>query len=319
MQSGTLTTDLAGVELRNPMVLAAGTCGYLDELADAADLSGVGAVVTKSITPLPREGNPTWRILDSRCGMLNAIGLANVGLDHFIEHVGPRIAGFTQRTGTRVVGSVAGFSVEDYVLVAGGLAGVEGIAAVEMNVSCPNVRGGVEFGLDPGALREVVSAVAPGLGGKPLIVKLGPVVAGPAGGTIADLARAAIQSGARALCVANTVPAMAIDVRTRRPRLANTTGGLSGPGIHPIAVRLVYEVHRRVAREAGVPLVGLGGVMTWEDAAEMILAGASAVGMGTALFADPRAPLRAARGLARWVESQGRSSVGELVGAVEVE
>lgn len=314
-----MMTSLAGVALRNPILLAAGTCGYLDELADVADLARVGAIVTKSITPLPREGNATWRIIDSRCGMLNAIGLANVGVDHFVEHIGPRVAGLTARTGTRVIGSVAGFSLEDYVLVAGALAGVEGIAAIELNVSCPNVRGGAEFGADAGALREVVSAVVPGLSEKPLIVKLSPVVVGPVGGTIVDLARAAVAGGARGLCVANTVPAMAIDVWTRKPRLANKTGGLSGPGIHPIAVRLVHEVYQKVAKEAGVPIVGLGGVMAWQDAAEMILAGATAVGMGTALFADPRAGQKAARGLERWVRKQGRGSVGDLVGAIESE
>lgn len=322
-----LTTTLAGVVLRNPIILAAGTCGTLDEMATVLDLSRVGAIVTKSVTPLPREGNDTWRILECRGGMLNAIGLANGGLDHFMEHLAPRVAGVP----TKVIGSVAGFSVEDYVMVAAHLDEVEALAAIELNVSCPNVRGGVEFGLDPGALRELISAVRPVVKRRPLFVKLSPIAAGHP--SMVEVARAAIDPGGRgpssgpgakgrpgadALVIANTVPAMAIDVRTRRPRLANVTGGLSGPAVHPIAVRLVYNVYQGVAKDAGVPIVGVGGVMTWEDAAEFVLAGAAAVQMGTALFADPRSPIAVAKGLARWVRQQGAASIGELTGRVEI-
>ncbi|MEX2217753.1 MAG: dihydroorotate dehydrogenase [Phycisphaerales bacterium] len=325
-----LAVDLCGVRLRNPVILAAGTAGYLDETGDVLDLSRVGGVVTKSITAAPREGNPTWRILETRGGMLNAIGLANIGVEAFVRDVGPRVAGFSRETGAAVIGSVAGFSVEDYVRVAGAMAGVPGIAAVELNVSCPNVHGGCEFGADPGALREVVGAVKAALlrgddaassgtrRALPLFVKLSPVPVGTRGHSMVDIARAAVEGGASGLCIANTIPAMGIDVRTRRPRLANVTGGLSGPAVHPVAVKLVHDVYRGVAREAGVPIVGIGGILTWEDAAEFILAGASAVEMGTALFADPRAPARVARGLGEWVRGQGCGSVGELVGRVEV-
>ncbi|MFM9994316.1 MAG: dihydroorotate dehydrogenase [Phycisphaerales bacterium] len=322
-----LTTTLAGVVLRNPIILAAGTCGTLDEMAAVLDLSRVGAIVTKSVTPLPREGNDTWRILECRGGMLNAIGLANGGLDHFMEHLAPRVAGVP----TKVIGSVAGFSVEDYVMVAAHLDEVESLAAIELNVSCPNVRGGVEFGLDPGALRELIPAVRPVVKRRPLFVKLSPIAAGhpsmvevaraaidPAGRGPSSELRATGRPGADALVIANTVPAMAIDVRTRRPRLANVTGGLSGPAVHPIAVRLVHNVYQGVAKEAGVPIVGVGGVMTWEDAAEFVLAGATAVQIGTALFADPRSPLAVAKGLARWVRQQGAANIGELVGKVEI-
>lgn len=313
-----LETTIAGLRLRNPVILAAGTCGTLDEMADVLDLSRVGGLVTKSITLRPREGNATWRIIESRCGMLNAIGLANVGIDHFMEHVAPRVAGVP----TAVIGSVAGFSIEDYTRVAAMLSEIDTLAAVELNVSCPNVRGGVEFGLDPVALAELVAAVRPVVS-KPLFVKLSPIAAGNP--PMADVARAAIGTtgnpgprGADALCIANTLPAMEIDVRTRRPRLANVTGGLSGPAVHPIAVRLVHDVYRAVARDAGVPIIGIGGVTTWRDAAEFILAGASAVQMGTALFADPRAPLRVIRGLERWTHRQRRANASELVGAVSL-
>ncbi len=316
MNQTNLAITLAGINLRNPVMLAAGTAGYLDEMADALDLSRVGALVTKSITVLPREGNETWRILDSRAGMLNAIGLANVGLDHFMEHMAPRIASIP----TTVIGSVAGFSVDDYVRVAAQMDEMEALAGVELNVSCPNVRGATEFGSDPGAIRELVSAVRAVVGRKPLFVKLSPIASGHP--TMVEVARAAINPGAGgrgadALCVANTVPGMAIDVHTRRPRLANTTGGLSGPAVHPIALKLVHDVYRGVARDEGVPIVGIGGVMTWEDAAEFILAGASAVQMGTALFADPRSPLKVVRGLERWALRQGRP-LEQLVGAVEL-
>jgi dihydroorotate dehydrogenase (NAD+) catalytic subunit len=264
--------------------------------------------------------------------MLNAIGLANGGLDHFMEHLAPRIASVP----TRVIGSVAGFSVEDYVMVAAHLDEVEGLAAVELNVSCPNVRGGVEFGLDPGGLSELVAAVRGVLKSKPLFVKLSPIAAGNP--SMVEVAKAAVgregeepdegrpttnttnaRRGAEALCIANTVPAMAIDVQTRRPRLANVTGGLSGPGVHPIAVKLVHDVYRGVTRTSGVPIVGIGGVMTWQDAAEFVLAGATAIEMGTALFADPRSPLKVVRGLDRWVRAQGRSSLSELIGAVNLD
>ena len=296
------------------MILAAGTCGYLDEMADVLDLSRVGGVVTKSITRLAREGNATWRILECRAGMLNAIGLANMGVEAFMRDVSPRVGAVP----CAVIGSIAGFSVEDYVEVARAFDTVGAMAAVELNVSCPNVHGGTEFGADPAALRELIAAVRGVLTKKPLWVKLSPIAIGTPGHTMVDVARAAIESGAAALCLANTTPAMAIDVRTRKPRLANVTGGLSGPAVHPMAVKLVHDVYRKVAREAGVPIVGIGGVLSWEDAAEFVLAGASAVEMGTGLFVDPRLPLKVVKGLSKWVGEQGKRGIGELVGGVEV-
>ncbi|MCH9057698.1 MAG: dihydroorotate dehydrogenase [Planctomycetes bacterium] len=318
-----LATDLAGVALVNPVLLAAGTCGYLDEFADAIDLARVGGVVTKSITVRPRPGNTFPRVIDARAGMLNAVGLANVGVEHFAEHIAPRAADVP----TVVIGSVAGFSIDDFVTVAAAMDDAEGIRAVELNVSCPNVDGGAEFGADPEALAELVGAVRPVLAETRLFVKLSPIAVGAPG--MVEVARAAIRgagvpagpdrrTGADALCIANTIPAMAIDVRTRRPRLSNVTGGLSGPAVHNVAVKLVYDVCTSVTKEAGVPVVGVGGVMRWEDAAEFILAGASAVQMGTALFADPRSPLRVIDGLRRWVRSQGAQNISELVGTVEI-
>lgn len=304
--SDALAVDLAGVALRNPVMLAAGTAGYVDEMADVLDLSRVGAVVTKSITARARAGNRTWRILESRGGMLNAVGLANPGPEEFFEHLAPRIPG----TPTVVVGSIAGFSVDDYVVVASMMENIESMPMVELNLSCPNVQGGMEFGESPGPARELVTAVR-AVTTKKIGVKLSPKAAD----TVA-VARACVDSGADALVIGNTYPAMAIDVETRRPRLSRVTGGLSGAAIHPIAVRLVHEVYRGVARDAGTPIVGVGGVMTWRDAAEFILAGASAIEMGTALFADPRSPLGVVRGLEKWVRRQGVGSVRELVGGV---
>jgi len=304
-----LAVKLAGVPLTNPIVAAAGTCGYVDELADAVDLRRVGAVVTKSITARPRSGNPTPRIIDMPCGMLNAIGLANVGVERFVAEKLPRADG----AGTVVIGSIAGGSVEDYVTVAEAFDAAPALPIVELNVSCPNTDDGLEFGEDAGRLRELVTAARRALTRTKLFVKLSPNV-----GDVAPLARVAIDAGADGLTLINTVSGMSIDVVSRRTRLSTGGGGYSGPGIHPIAVRIVHDVHQRVAREAGVPIIGVGGVMNWRDAAELILAGATAVGAGTALFADPRAPKRLARGLARWVRDQGAGDIGELVGGVRM-
>jgi dihydroorotate dehydrogenase (NAD+) catalytic subunit len=310
--AGTLATDLAGIALRNPVLLAAGTCGTLDEMADVLDLSRIGGVVSKSITPLPREGNPTWRILPARAGMLNAIGLANPGIEAFEAHSLPRAAAMP----CAVICSVAGFSIEDYMQVAAVLDEWHdrGVSAIELNISCPNVKTGAEFGMSPALTGEVVRAARAVVRHAALFVKLSPVAP-----ELPIIARAAIEAGVDALTISNTIPAMAIDVRTRSPRLANVTGGLSGPALHPVSVRLVHEVYRRVARDAGVPIIGAGGVTTWEDAAEFVLAGATAVQMGAALFADPRAPLAVVRGLEKWVRSQGCASIRELIGAVKID
>ncbi|MCA9271662.1 MAG: dihydroorotate dehydrogenase [Phycisphaerales bacterium] len=305
-----LSIELAGIPLRSPVILAAGTAGYSDELADVMDLSQVGAVVCKSITREPRVGNETWRVWPAKAGMLNAIGLANPGIDKFMSDVAPRL----KNTPTTVFGSIAGTSIDDYAHVARHMETIPELPAIEINVSCPNVHGGTEFGADAGALRELVSAVRAELTSSKLIVKLSPIAVGQP--TLADIARAAIEAGADALTIANTVPAMQIDVRTRRPVLSNVTGGLSGPAVHPIAVKLVHDVYRKVAQEAGVPIIGLGGVSAWDDAAEFILAGATAVGVGTALFADPRAPLRINRDLSRWLNTHRVQVVKDLVGQV---
>lgn len=292
------------------MLLAAGTCGYLDEMADALDLSRVGGIVTKSITARPREGNKTWRVWPVAGGMLNAVGLANVGLEVFEREIGPRV----KDAPTTVLGSVSGFSIEDYASVAGMMDGVDGMKGIELNLSCPNVHGGMEFGASAGAAGELVRAVDGVVKRLKLFVKLSPKTA-----DIVGVARACVEAGADGLVIGNTFPAMAIDVETRKPVLSRGTGGLSGPAIHPIAVRLVHEVYTAFARDAGVPIVGVGGVTTWKEAAEFVLAGASAVEMGTALFADPRAPLRVVSGLEKWVRRQGCSRIGELVGRVVLE
>lgn len=316
-----LSTSLAGVALSSPIVLAAGTCGVLDEMGEVLDLSRVGALVTKSITLSPRGGNAPWRVVPLRgaSGMLNAIGLANPGLDVFLERWAPRAVagGAGPGVACKVFVSVAGFGIDEYVTVAAAIddysAGHGGcFPAIELNVSCPNVRTGTEFGHSPALIRDLLLAVRPAVKSSRLIVKLGPLTP-----DFVTVAQAAALAGADALTIANTVPAMAIDVESRRPVLSNTTGGLSGPAVHALAVRLVYETRRRLAGERPVGIIGLGGVTTWEDAAEFVLAGASAVGMGTALLADPRSPLRVSRGLAGWVRRQGRSRIEELVGAVE--
>ncbi len=300
-----LSVSLAGVSLANPVVLAAGTCGYVREIADALPLERLGAITTKSITAESREGNAPWRIIDSPAGMLNAIGLANVGLDRFMREKLPEARGLP----CKLFGSVAGHSVDEYLAVASAFDTAAEIAAVELNVSCPNTSDGLQFGEHPEALRALLREVKPAVRTKPLFVKLSPNV-----GDIVAMATAAIDCGAQALVVANTFSAMAIDVETRAPRLSRGRGGLSGPGIHPIVVRMVNDVYRSVARDAKVPVIGLGGVTNWRDAAEFILAGASAVAMGTALFIDPRSPVRVARGLREWTDRQGVRSVAELVG-----
>ena len=302
-----MTVNLAGVELRNPVIVAAGTCGYIREIADVIDPRNLGAVTTKSITREPREGNPPWRLIDVPRGMLNAVGLANVGLDRFLAEKLPD----AKSLDAVVIGSIAGHSIEDYVTVASAFDEAGDLPLVELNVSCPNSSDGLQFGEHPRKLEELLREIRPVLGNTKMIVKLSPNVA-----DITAMAEAAIEGGADALTLINTVSGLAIDVESRAPRLSRGSGGLSGPAIHPIAVRMVNEVYRNVARESNVPIIGLGGVMTWEDAAEFILAGASAVGMGTALFVDPKLLVKVANGLERWAGKQGAKSISELTGAV---
>ncbi len=321
-----MAVDLAGLELQSPIILAAGTAGYADEILDVLPPRVLGAVTSKSITAQPREGHPTWRMVPLRGAMLNAIGLANTGIDRFAEHVAP-----THRLHThdvRLIGSVAGDTIEGYVRVVSEMDGLEGVDAVELNVSCPNVHGGADFGVDPAALSQLVAECRAALPSKPLIVKLPPIATGMPG--IVEIARSAIEGqgrsagpnqrpGADILCLANTTPAMAIDVHTRKPRITNITGGLSGPAVHAIVVKLIHDTYRAVGRDQGVPIIGLGGVTTWREAAEFILAGASAVGIGTGALADPSCPARIHKGLKRWAESLGAIKLTELVGSVALD
>ena len=304
-----LSVSLAGVTLRNPIVAAAGTCGYVDELADVLAPDRLGALVTKSITPEPREGHPPWRLIDVPQGMLNAVGLANMGLDRFLAEKLPAAAGID----TVVIGSIAGNSVDDYRQVAAAMDAEDRLPIVELNVSCPNTGDGLVFGEDPARLGALLGEVRAVLNRTKMFVKLSPNV-----GDVTAMAAAAIDAGADGLTLINTVAGMAIDVERCTPRLGAgaDSGGLSGPAIHPVAVRMVHDVYRAIAKPAGVPLIGLGGVMNWQDAAELVLAGATAVGMGTALFVDPRAPIAVVSGLAKWVERQGCGAITELVGRV---
>ena len=311
--SPSFQVDLAGLKLANPMMTASGTCGYAREYADFADLSRLGAFVSKSITAEPRTGNETPRVVETRAGMLNAIGLANVGLDAFLAEKLPELAGLRQ-TGPRIIVNVAGHSTDDYVTCAGRISAEPVVDAIELNVSCPNVADGLTFGTDPDLLRSLVKEVRPAVRrGCKLIVKLSPNVA-----DITAIARAAIDGGADILSMINTYTAMAIDINTRRPRLSNGTGGLSGPAIRPLAVHLVSRVHREVARDAGVPIIGMGGIQYWQDAAEFLIAGASGLAVGTALFVDPATPINIMQGLGAYLTRQGCSSITDIVGTLQM-
>ena len=304
-----LSVDFAGLRLANPVCTASGTCGYADELADFLDLDRLGAFVTKSITAEPRVGNATPRIVETDAGMLNAIGLANIGLERFVREKVPLIETMTPA----VFVNVAGRSIEDYVAVIERLAACDAIAGFELNVSCPNVKhGGITFGTDPGQIEHITAAAKAAAGAKCLMVKLTPSVT-----DITACGRAAVDAGADALSLVNTFPAMVVDIVARRPVLANVTGGLSGPAIRPIAVHLVHRLWRDVAGPRGIPIMGMGGIRNASDALEFILAGASAVAVGTATLVDPDSAERIIEGLADYCRRTETSRLADLVGALQ--
>lgn len=303
-----LSVRIGRLTLRNPVVTLSGTCGYGDEYAPFMDLSQLGAFTTKSVTLEERKGNPPPRIVETAGGMLNAIGLANVGIDRFMAEKLPVLA----RLDVPAIVNVAGHSVDDYVAVCRRLEPVETVRAIELNVSCPNVRDGLVFGTDPQALSHLVAAVRKEVHRPVLIVKLSPNVT-----NITATARAAVEAGAEALSMVNTFVGMAIDVESRRPILANLTGGLSGPAIKPLALHLVYRVYHEVAGPAGIPIIGMGGVQNWKDAIEFMLVGASAVGIGTAMFIDPTTPVRVLAGMEDYFRCHGLTSVQQLIGQLQ--
>ncbi|ARN56617.1 dihydroorotate dehydrogenase [Sedimentisphaera salicampi] len=298
----------AGLNLKNPVFTASGTCGYIDELDDYMDIEQLGGWITKSITLKPRKGNPAPRVVETNGGMLNAIGLANIGVEKFIAEKLPLI----RQKDTAVFVNVAGQKIDEYVELASKLSDKDGISGLELNISCPNVKeGGISFGTDPAQIKEITSEVKPACGDKPLMVKLTPSVT-----DISKTAEAAVIGGADALSLVNTFTAMVIDVRSRTPVLANRTGGLSGPAIKPMAVYLVSRVYQDVAKYAEIPIMGLGGIRNGSDAAEFMIAGASAVSVGTSTFASPDASLRVADGLRRFCESEGIKKISELTGSL---
>ncbi len=301
-----MKVKLAGLELVNPVIAASGTFGYGIEFEEIVALDRIGGFVTKGISLEPIAGHPPPRILQTAGGMLNAIGLQNVGVEEFIARKLPPLARYPQ---CQVIVNIFGYNVGEYIAVIERLNQAAGIAAYELNVSCPNVHaGGMAFGADAGSLEYLVSR-AKAASARPLIVKLSPNVT-----SIAHMAKVAAGAGADAVSLVNTFLAMSIDAETRKPRLSNVTGGLSGPAIKPIALRMVYEA----ARAVEIPILGMGGIVTPEDAVEFLLAGATAVQVGTASYADPRATERLARGLESWCRSHHVERVSSLTGALEL-
>jgi dihydroorotate dehydrogenase (NAD+) catalytic subunit len=300
-----LETNLCGLTLRNPVLAASGTFGYGVEFEKLVDLNALGGIVVKGLSRDPIEGNPAPRVFETEAGMINSIGLQNIGVRAFVEEKLPALRRFS----TAVFANVFGYQVDDYVEVARVLEDHAGLAGYELNVSCPNTKhGGIFFSSDPSLLGEVISAVKR-VAKRPLIVKLSPNVS-----AIEPLARAAEESGADGISLVNTFVALAIDAHTRRSRIGAGFGGLSGPAIKPIALRMVYQA----ARAVKIPVVGLGGIANGEDVAEFLIAGARAVEVGTATFWDPRSPVRIAEELTEFLRREKVSKVGEIVGTLKM-
>ena len=299
-----LAVELGPLKLKNPVITASGTFGYGEEYSKYIDLNRLGGITVKGLSLKPKEGNPPPRVCETPSGMLNAIGLQNVGVDYFIEHKLP----FLRKFDIKVIANIFGNTVEEYAAVAARLDRADGVHAVEVNISCPNVKkGGMAFGTDLDSTYEVIKAVR-GATRLPVIAKLSPNVT-----DVAAFADRAAHAGADALSLINTLLGMAIDIRTRRPRLANVTGGLSGPAIRPVAVRIVWQVRRAV----GLPIIGMGGIMTAEDAVEFMLAGATAVAVGTANFVNPTAAVDVLEGIERYLVERDIDHVHHIVGQVE--
>ncbi len=299
-----LTTNIAGIEFRNPILTASGTFGYGPEFADFVDFRKMGGIIVKGTTLKPREGNPYPRMAETPAGMLNCVGLQNKGVDYFVENIYPEI----KNLDTHVIVNVAGSSPEDYAECAARLKSLERIPCIELNISCPNVKnGGMAFGVTAAGAASVVAAVRKAYD-KPIIVKLSPNVT-----DITEIARAVEDAGADAVSLINTLMGMAIDIERRKMKLSIKTGGLSGPAVKPVAVRMVWQV----AHAVKIPVIGLGGISSVEDAVEFLMAGAKAIEIGTANFLNPAIAGEMADGISAWLDKHGCKSVDEIIGVVD--
>jgi dihydroorotate dehydrogenase (NAD+) catalytic subunit len=300
-----LSVTVASLKLKNPVLTASGTFGYGEEYSEYIDLNRLGAIVVKGLSLTPRDGNPTPRVVETPAGMLNAIGLQNIGVRAFIKDKLP----FLKQFNTPVIANFFGDTVQEYVRAAEELSAEEGVHAIEMNISCPNKQEGwIVFGTDPKAMADVVSKVRKATN-RPLIVKLSPNVT-----DIGYMAKVAEDAGADALSVMNTITGMVVDVRQRKPVLANNTGGLSGPAIRPVAVRMVWETCKAVR----IPVIGMGGIMTTSDALEFLIAGASAVAVGTANFVNPASAVEIIDGIEEFLVEENISDIKNIIGSLRI-
>ncbi|OQX23101.1 MAG: dihydroorotate dehydrogenase B catalytic subunit [Desulfobacteraceae bacterium IS3] len=300
-----LTTNIGGITLKNPVMTASGTFGYGQEFAELIDLNRLGAIIVKGLSLEPSKGNPPPRIAETACGMLNAIGLENVGIDAFEREKLP----FLKKLSTPTIVNIYGKTVGEYAELAARIDEMDGVTGVEVNISCPNVKaGGIAFGVIPQAAHEVVKAVR-GRTRKPVMVKLSPNVT-----DITDIARSVEDAGADSVSLINTLTGMVIDIETRRSKLANITGGLSGPAIKPVALRMVWQV----AKSVKIPVIGIGGIMTANDALEFLIAGASAVQVGTANFVNPGCTIEIIEGIETFLTEKKIGSVRDIIGTLRV-
>jgi dihydroorotate dehydrogenase (NAD+) catalytic subunit len=300
-----LSVNIAGIEMKNPVMTASGTFGYGEEYSAYVDLNRLGAVVTKGLSARPRKGNPPPRICETASGMLNAIGLENVGAEAFIKEKLP----FLRKYDTKIILNIFGNTIEEYVEVVEIFSSAEGISGLEVNISCPNVKdGGINFGTDPNLTARVLTGIRNATS-LPVIAKLSPDVT-----DITTFAKIAEDSGCNAVSLINTLVGMAVDIRTRRPVLANITGGLSGPAIKPVALRMVWQA----AKTVKIPVIGIGGIMTAEDAVEFLLAGAKAVQVGTANFINPSATIDIIEGIEEYLYNNSISDINQIIGKLQI-